>query len=170
MQLQSFVSDVGAGLLGSVVGVKVMEPVTVKVQELMSEEDRSREKRVSPGSPYALAVERLSSGLGLTVNDDQKKQASAVLPYVAGLSAAPAYWFLRRTVGVGPWLSGLGAAMVLFLGLDEALLPPLGLSAPARAYPKATHLRGLLGHLAFGLTLAATAALIERLAGRRATT
>jgi hypothetical protein len=47
--------------------------------------------------------------------------------------------------------------MTLFIVVDEGLTPALGLSAPDRAYPLSTHLRGFLGHLAYGAAVAATA-------------
>ena len=35
------------------------------------------------------------------------------------------------------------------------MTPALGFSAPNRAYPRSTHLRALLAHVAFGATVAA---------------
>lgn len=39
---------------------------------------------------------------------------------------------------------------------DELMTPALGFSAPYREYPLAAHARGFVGHLAFGLVVAAT--------------
>jgi hypothetical protein len=39
--------------------------------------------------------------------------------------------------------------------VDEGLTPALGFSAPNRAYPLVTHLRGVAAHLVYGLTVAA---------------
>jgi hypothetical protein len=44
--------------------------------------------------------------------------------------------------------------------VDEGLTPALGLSAPNLDYPLSTHLRGFLGHLAYGAAVAATAELL----------
>ena len=41
--------------------------------------------------------------------------------------------------------------------VGEGLTPLLGFSAPNRAYPLVTHLRGFAAHLAFGLGVAGTA-------------
>ena len=38
---------------------------------------------------------------------------------------------------------------------DEIMAPALGFTAPNRAYPLVTHLRGVAGHLVFGLAVAA---------------
>jgi hypothetical protein len=165
MRRTEFVSDLGVGLVGSVVGTRVMEPVTVKLEEWTSPEDKQREKAVSPGSPYALAVDRFCDLAAIRLNDDQKKQLSAVLPYAAAMGAGPTYRFLHGTLRLGPWASGVGAGLLLFAGLDEGLLPKLGLAAPDSAYPQATHLRGLLGHVALGLTLAAMGAAFDALEG-----
>ena len=56
-----------------------------------------------------------------------------------------------------------GAAMSLVV--DEALVPALGLSPPNRAFPAATHVRGLLNHLAYGAAVALTAEAAYRLTG-----
>ncbi len=39
--------------------------------------------------------------------------------------------------------------------VDEGLTPALGFSAPNLGYPLATHLRGVIAHLVFGLAVAA---------------
>lgn len=39
---------------------------------------------------------------------------------------------------------------------DELIAPTLGFTAPNRAYPLATRLRGVAAHLVFGLAVAAT--------------
>ncbi len=46
-----------------------------------------------------------------------------------------------------------GAAMSLIA--DEIATPLLGFSAPNRAYPLVTHVRGVVAHLVFGLAVAA---------------
>ncbi|XFF01805.1 pyruvate/2-oxoglutarate dehydrogenase complex, dihydrolipoamide dehydrogenase component (plasmid) [Streptomyces sp. L7] len=59
----------------------------------------------------------------------------------------------------------LGAAMSLIA--DELTTPMAGFSAPNRAYPLVTHLRGLLAHQVFGLAVAATCEGIWALRRRR---
>ena len=49
--------------------------------------------------------------------------------------------------------------------VDEGLAPALGLSAPNRAYPAATHLRGFLAHLVWGAAAALAAEALYRLTG-----
>jgi hypothetical protein len=47
---------------------------------------------------------------------------------------------------------GLGFAVALWFGADEALVPFLRLSRPAVAYPLRTHARALGAHVVYGLT------------------
>lgn len=46
------------------------------------------------------------------------------------------------------------------------MTPALGFSAPNRAYPLSTHVRGFVAHLVFGLGVAATTELGWKLLGR----
>ncbi len=50
---------------------------------------------------------------------------------------------------------------------DEIMTPNLGFSAPNRAYPLSTHLRGFAAHLVFGLAVAATTEVGWRLLRRQ---
>jgi uncharacterized membrane protein YagU involved in acid resistance len=57
---------------------------------------------------------------------------------------------------------GLVAGASLLLVVDEGLTPALGLRAPNRAYPVATHVRGFLTHLVWGAVAALAAEAIYR--------
>jgi hypothetical protein len=50
---------------------------------------------------------------------------------------------------------------------DETMTPALGFSAPNRAYPLATHLRGVAAHPVFVLAVAAVTEAAWALRGRR---
>ena len=63
----------------------------------------------------------------------------------------------RRPLG-----AGLVSGVALSLVVDEGLTPALGLSAPNRAYPAATHVRGFLAHLVWGAAAALAAEAIYR--------
>ncbi len=65
MQMREAISDIGVGVIGGYVGTKVMEPVSMKLYELESEEDRKREDEVRPGPPYLIAARKITEGLGL---------------------------------------------------------------------------------------------------------
>jgi uncharacterized membrane protein YagU involved in acid resistance len=77
----------------------------------------------------------------------------------------PLYCLLRRHGGMRPLGAGLVAGTALSLVVDEGLTPALGLSAPNRAYPAATHVRGFLAHLVWGAAAALAAEAAYRVTG-----
>lgn len=84
------------------------------------------------------------------------------------VSWAPVYAYLRRRrPGLRPVPAGLVMGSAMSLVADEAITPALGFSAPNRAYPLSTHLRGFAAHLAFGLAVAALTEAMWCLRGRR---
>src|SRR6267378_3234796 len=157
MRTRDVVSGAAAGVIGGYVGTKVMNPVTTKLYELAPEEDKQREKAVSPGSPYKIGAQKAAGALGLKPSNEQLELAASLAPYTVGIGGGLLYVILRRRLRANPLLAGLTAAMTLFGVVDEGLTPTLGLSAPNREYPLSTHLRGFLGHLAYGAAAAATA-------------
>ena len=64
-------------------------------------------------------------------------------------------------------MGGLATGAAMSLIADEAMTPLLGFSAPNRAYPLVTHLRGFAAHLVFGLAVAATTETVWAVCGRR---
>src|SRR5216117_3728449 len=78
-------------------------------------------------------------------------------PIPSGSPAVCCTWRLRRIARMNPVLAAVFSGTALFLFVDEGLTPTLGLSAPNNQYPLTTHLRGFLGHLAYGAGVAVTA-------------
>jgi len=168
VQDQTAVADVGIGLIAGFVGTKVMEPVSMTLYGWESEEARHQEDAVRPGPPYELAARKITGLLGLNLSDRQIQTVGTVLfHYGLGMSWGPVYTLLRRRTGARPVVVGLGTGAAMSLIVDEGLTPLLGFSAPNRAYPLVTHLRGVVAHLVFGLGVAATAETITWL-GRNA--
>lgn len=151
------IADLGIALISGYIGTKVMEPVSMKLYEMESDADRQREDAVRPGPPYDIAAEKTAGLLGVQLSDTQKQTAGLVFHYGLGMGWAPVYTFLRRHTSLNPLLAGLVAGAAMSLIVDEGLTPMLGFSAPNKAYPLATHLRGVVAHLTFGVGVAAAA-------------
>ena len=64
--------------------------------------------------------------------------------------------------GVPPLAAGVASGMAGFLLVDEAA-NSLFFTPPPQAYPVESHLRGAVGHLAFGATLGVLLAVARRL-------
>lgn len=158
------VTDVGIGLLGGYAGAKAMTPVTTKLSQLESEQDKQREKDVSPGVSYDVAAKRLAARAGIQLDERQTKQIGDYFHLGLGLTAGVVYMLLRRR-GMRPLPAALLTSTGLFLGMDEGLTPAMGWSAPDPKYPLFTHVRGLLGHLMLGATIVAVAEPLRKLLG-----
>jgi hypothetical protein len=124
------------------------------------------EAQVSPGpSSSHVAARRVAEQLGRPVEDQRLRPVAKAVHHGLGMAWGPVYCLLRRHGGMRPLGAGLAAGAALSLVVDEGLTPALGLSAPNRAYPAATHLRGFLAHLVWGAAAALAAEAIYRLTG-----
>ena len=171
MRWHTLIADVGIGLIASYAGTKVMEPVSVKLYEWESEADRQQEDAVRPGSPYEIAARKTTHLLGLQLSDEHIQKLGATLfHYGLGMSWGVVYTLLRQRTAVHPVAGGVGTGMVMWLLVDEGLTPLLGFSAPNRAYPLATHVRGAVAHLSWGVGTAGAAEGLTWLGARRAAT
>ncbi|MDQ3657330.1 MAG: DUF1440 domain-containing protein [Chloroflexota bacterium] len=158
MRWHTLIADIGVGLLAGYAGTKVMEPVSIKLYEWESEADRQQEDAVRPGSPYDIAARKTTQLLGLKLSDEHvQKLGTTLFHYGLGMSWGPVYTGLRRFTGIHPIAGGAGTGTVMWLLVDEGLTPLLGFSAPNSAYPLATHVRGFVAHLAWGLGTAVAA-------------
>lgn len=158
MKIREAIADVGTGAIGGYVGTRVMERVAMKLYEWEPEEARRQEDEVRPGEPPIVAARKTTQWLGLELSEEQIQNIGMYLfHYGLGMSWGAVYTLLRRRTGLDPVPAGLltGAAMSLLV--DEGMTPLFGFSAPNRAYPLVTHLRGFVAHLAFGLGAAGTA-------------
>jgi uncharacterized membrane protein YagU involved in acid resistance len=159
--------DLALAPVAGYVGTKVMEPVGMKLYELESEADHRREDEVRPGPPYAIAARKAAGLVGLDLSDKQLERLALAFHYGLAIQWAPLYAVLRRRTSLGPVPAGLATGAAMSLIADEMMTPAMGFSAPNRAYPLATHVRGFLGHLVFGLGVAATTEISWRLLRRR---
>lgn len=167
MDVQALVADMLRGVLSGYLGTKVMEPVSIKLYEWEPAAARQQEDAVRPGPPYQIAAQKTTKLLGMQLTDQQLEQAGMLFHYGLGMSWGPVYTLLRRFTPLHPLLAGLLTGTAMSLIVDEGLSPALGFSAPNRAYPLVTHLRGFAAHLAYGLGVAATVELLVWL-GRQA--
>lgn len=160
-------TDLALAPLAGYAGTRLMEPVSSKLYQLESQADREREDAARPGAPYALAADRTADLLGLDLSDKNKERLALLFHYGLAIQWAPVYAVLRRRTALGPTSAGLATGAAMSLIADELMTPALGLSAPNRAYPMSTHVRGFVAHLVFGLGVAATTELGWKLLGRR---
>jgi len=155
MDTRDLAGDVAITSIAGYLATRAMEAVSMKLYELEPAADRQREDTVRPGPPYRIAAEKTLRLLGIKLEGKALDRAGLVVHYGLGIGWAPLYALLRRTTGLNPMAAGLTAGAAMSLIVDEGLTPALGFSAPNRAYPLVTHLRGVAAHLVYGLTVAA---------------
>jgi len=154
MKTQHLVEDLALGAASGYLATKVMEWVSSTLYAWESQESRAREDAARPGPPFQIAAEKNARLLGFDLSEEQLERAGMAFHYGLAMSWAPLYALIRRRWHTPPLTTALATGAAMSLIVDEALTPALGYSAPNRAYPAVTHVRGILAHLAFGAAVA----------------
>jgi hypothetical protein len=157
-------------LVGAAAGYaagQVMDKATTWFYERQSDASKRREGEVLPEGAPTASARKLARLAGVEATDEQAGQlASALhqsLGQVYGVAGAAAVHG-----GVSPLKAGVAAGLAGFVLVDE-LANSLFFTPPPQAYPVESHLRGVVGHLSFGVTLGVLLALarVLRLLPRR---
>lgn len=156
-------ADLAIGLVSGLVATKVTGFAQEALYRPMPESVKEQEERVRPGPPPKVAAEKTAERLGVRLEGKRLETAASVVHYGLGAVWGPVYGLLRRHSGMSAPGAGFVTGASMSLIVDEALTPVFGFSAPNRDYPPITHLRGLLGHLVYGATVAVTAEVLYRL-------
>lgn len=167
MKAAEALEDLAVASVAGYLGTRAMEPVSMKLYELESEQARNQEDAARPGPPYQIAAQKIAGSLGLTLRGKSLERASMAMHYGLALSWSPLYVLLRRAARMDPVGAGLTTGTAMSLVADEWMTPAFGFSAPNRDYPLVTHLRGFVAHQVFGLAVAATCEAAWALRGRR---
>ncbi len=147
--------DTAVAAAAGYIGGTIMEQFNMQAfQRLEPEEDREREQHVRPGPPYVVAARKMAGSVGVELEDEKAQKAGMALHYLLPISWAPVYMALRRRTGMRPLTAGLASGAAMSLIVDEGMTPLLGFSAPNKAYPASTHVRGFVAHLVFGVAVA----------------
>lgn len=158
------------GAAAGVIGTVVMDLFTWNMYRRESSATYAREKAAQAEGKWVghVAAEKLAKKLGKEPSARGLYAAGKGIHFMLGIGPAVAYALLRQR---NPRVAtGLGAlfGLAVFILNDELAAPAAGLASGPKKYPWQAHLRGLVGHLAFGI---ATEAALNALTweGRRAT-
>ena len=105
------------------------EPATVKAAEMVSEKI-----------------------FGHQLAQDEKKMAGDAVHYATGAASAAIYGMTAELVPEVTVGAGLPFGAAVWLVVDEAAVPLLGLSKGPTEYPPSTHIYALASHFVYGLT------------------
>lgn len=135
-----------AGLFGGF----VMDGVTTLFMQAQSE-SLKREEAVRGESQPKFLARRVGCLLGWDPSDRAVDVAGTVVHRMTGIAAGPFIAFVAARRGQ-PLRDATIAALLLWLLFDEGVSWAMDMRQ-ARSFPTATHMRGLLGHLGYGLTI-----------------
>lgn len=164
MHSSSVGMDVAVGLAAGLAATLVTERVQIGLWKLTPVETRRLENRIRPGPPPEMAAEKLAGAIGAHPNEKQTRLLSQTVHYGLGAAWGPLYGLLRRYSGMSRLGAGVITGMSMSVIVDEVLSPAMGFTAPSRDYPPATHVRGFVAHLVFGMVAAVAAESLYRLA------
>ena len=161
------VQDAAATVVAGVGASWVMNRTTTAFQSRQSAESRRREEEASSDVAYAALVQQAAGLVGRRLSQGAAERLGLAFHYAMGTVLVPGYVLLRRRLGLRPVAAGLALGLSVSVVVDEVANPLVGSAAPPQDYPLASHLRGLVGHIAFGLAVPAlyeaTTAVLRRL-------
>jgi hypothetical protein len=146
---------------------KVMSKATTFMYEQQSDEAKQQEKEESYGVAYTVAAKKTAALAGKELSQEQASKGGMALHYALALGWVPVYMVLRRKAGMTPFGAGAAAGLSMAVIVDEVANPLLGFTPPPQKYPLVSHLRGLAGHLVYGLSVAVLVEAGWKTTGRR---
>ena len=141
---------IGAGFSA----VTVMGKATTYMYGKQSEEARRQEEAASYGIAYNVAAKKAAALLGRDLSQEQAARIGSGVHYALALGWVPVYMVARRRFGMNPFGAGAATGLSMSVLVDELGNPLLGLTPPPQKYPLVSHLRGVAGHLVYGLSVA----------------
>ncbi len=163
---RSLTKQVLVGTGAAYVASKVMDRVTVAYQEQQSDASKEREQELQEEPSYVKAAEKVAEARGRDIDQESAQQLGQRLHLGLGLSGGLIAGLLAAR-GMNPLVAGILTGLGIWLVVDEGANAVLGLTPPATAYPHETHIRGLVGHLAYGGALGALLGIGNMLVGRK---
>lgn len=162
--LMTDVALVGAAGYGA---AKVMDRATTLLYEQQPDEAKEQEEDVSYGVAYDAGAQRTARLLGTELSEDEAGRAGMAIHYVLSFGWVPVYMVLRRRLGMTALGAGAAAGLSMGVLVDEIGNPLLRSTPPPQESPLRRHVSGLVGHLVYGLTVAALVEAGWKATGRR---
>lgn len=167
METKELVRDAALVTAAGYGAAKVMGRATTFLYEQQTDQAKEQEQEVSYGVAYDVAAQKTAALVGKELSEEQAGRAGMGIHYALALGWVPVYMVLRRRFGMTPFGAGAAAGLSMSVLVDEVGNPLLGFTPPPQKYPLVTHLRGLAGHLVYGLAVAGLVETGWKLTGRR---
>ena len=132
-----------------------MDVATTAFHARQSDASKRREQELAPGGVLLQLGRQLGAAVGRNLDDE----AAGRVGFAIHRSFGIAYGILTTVLvrrGWNPWTAAFGVATAAFVVVDEGTaLPQL------TAYPLASHLRGVVGHVTLGTTTGTLLSLLD---------
>lgn len=141
--------DLGVGAAIGYCSSRGMDRATRWFLERQSEASRRHEEEIAPGGAPVLAGKKLASLVGCQATDAQAARIGLFVHRSLGVTYGMIAAALVRA-GVPPIRAGIMTGAAAFLLVDEGVNSAF-FTPPPQDYPIESHLRGAVGHLAYGV-------------------
>lgn len=164
--MSNTVMDLGVGAAIGYGASRAMDQTTGWYLERQSEASRRREEEIAPGGAPVLAGKKIADMVGREITDEEAAKIGLFVHRLLGVTYGAIGGALVR-VGVRPMRAGIITGAAAFLLVDEGVNSVM-FTPPPQAYPMENHLRGVIGHLAYGVTAGVMLTMARRLGAIRA--
>jgi hypothetical protein len=155
----------GIGAATGYCSSRLMDQATSWYRHHQSEASRRREEELAPGGAGTLIGKKLGDIVGHDVTDEEAAKIGLFAHRSLGVAWGVAAAALVRA-GIRPMPAGLIAGAAAFLVVDEGANAAF-FTPPPQAYPIESHLRGVVGHLAYGVSVGAMLSMAQWFGARR---
>ena len=145
-------------MLGALVGYvssRLMDQATTWFYARQSDESKQREEEIAPGGTLRQFGKQVGEALGKELGDEEADRVGLAFHRTMGVIYGIGTAALVKR-GMRPMAAGLTVGTAAFILVDEGTE-----ISSFSAYPVESHLRGVVGHGAFGLAAGALMSLAE---------
>lgn len=156
--------DLIKGALAGAVGTLALDAVTWFMWDREDREALEQERQARPEGldPAHYVASKAARAAGIELTPKQPHPAGLATHFAIGVMPAALYGVLSKRVPQVRTGRGLLYGLALFLVQDEVVNSVAGFSGRPMQYPWQAHVRGLVGHLAYGAATDATLELLNR--------
>lgn len=148
-------ANVRVGALVGYAASRTMDQATTWFYERQSEASKQREEELAPGGSLVQLGKQLGQAAGRELGDEEAGRVGLAVHRTLGvLYGMAASALIRR--GMRPMSAGLAVGTAAFILIDEGTA-----IAQLTDYPVASHMRGVVGHAALGLTAGLLLSLVD---------
>lgn len=144
-----------AGSLAGLAATHLMDGVgTILYTHWMDNQARDRERTIEPKFPLTVLGERIASAFNAQPVEQNGEHIGSIMHWGIGLFCGALYGLLEPAFGEqqSPFGKPIATALAM-LSVDEFGFSAAGLCPPPLAFPYQTHVRALIAHLIYGVSL-----------------